>query len=51
MAARAGGRAGWLAYRGAPEDARQLGISLAEELLNHGAREILADVYQGDGPA
>ncbi len=37
--------------RGAPEDARQLGISLAEELLNHGAREILADVYQGDGPA
>ncbi|EKM0668593.1 hydroxymethylbilane synthase [Cronobacter turicensis] len=37
--------------RGAPQDANQLGVSLAEELLNHGAREILADVYQGDGPA
>ncbi|EOC0478787.1 hydroxymethylbilane synthase [Cronobacter turicensis] len=37
--------------RGAPQDASQLGVSLAEELLNHGAREILADVYQGDGPA
>ncbi|CCJ72352.1 Porphobilinogen deaminase [Cronobacter condimenti 1330] len=37
--------------RGAPQDARELGISLAEELLNHGAREILAEVYQGDGPA
>ncbi|EOC1534695.1 hydroxymethylbilane synthase [Cronobacter turicensis] len=37
--------------RGAPQDANQLGVSLAEELLNHGAREILVDVYQGDGPA
>lgn len=37
--------------RGTPQEARALGISLAEELLNHGAREILAEVYQGDGPA
>ncbi|MEX5385147.1 hydroxymethylbilane synthase [Cronobacter muytjensii] len=37
--------------RGTPHEARALGISLAEELLNHGAREILAEVYQGDGPA
>ncbi|MDI7386311.1 hydroxymethylbilane synthase [Cronobacter dublinensis] len=37
--------------RGAPHEAQALGVSLAEELLNHGAREILADVYQGDGPA
>ncbi|KAA0663087.1 porphobilinogen deaminase, partial [Escherichia coli] len=28
-----------------------MGISLAEELLNNGAREILADVYNGDAPA
>ncbi|CCJ87238.1 Porphobilinogen deaminase [Cronobacter dublinensis 582] len=37
--------------RGAPHEAQALGVSLAEELLNHGAREILAEVYQGDGPA
>lgn len=37
--------------RGAPEDAEALGISLAEELLNNGAREILAEVYRGDAPA
>lgn len=34
--------------RGAPQDAEQMGISLAEELLNNGAREILAEVYNGD---
>lgn len=37
--------------RGNPQDAEQLGISLAEELLNNGAREILADVYNGEPPA
>lgn len=37
--------------RGHPDDAVQLGISLAEELLDNGAREILADVYNGDAPA
>ena len=37
--------------RGRPEDAEAMGISLAEELLNRGAREILADVYSGDAPA
>lgn len=37
--------------RGKPQDAEQLGISLAEELLNNGAREILADVYNGEPPA
>ena len=37
--------------RGSPQDAEQLGISLAEELLNNGAREILADVYNGEPPA
>ncbi|NIF34756.1 hydroxymethylbilane synthase [Enterobacter sp. Cy-643] len=37
--------------RGKPEDAVAMGISLAEELLNNGAREILADVYDGDAPA
>ncbi|MDU3048890.1 MAG: hydroxymethylbilane synthase [Escherichia coli] len=31
--------------------AEQMGISLAEELLNNGAREILAEVYNGDAPA
>ncbi len=36
--------------RGAPQDAEQMGISLAEELLNNGAREILAEVYNGDAP-
>ncbi|EMH4165275.1 hydroxymethylbilane synthase [Pluralibacter gergoviae] len=37
--------------RGPAKDAGALGVSLAEELLNSGAREILADVYQGEGPA
>ncbi|ATF94791.1 hydroxymethylbilane synthase [Cedecea neteri] len=37
--------------RGKPEEAVSMGISLAEELLNNGAREILADVYDGDAPA
>ncbi|WP_336997062.1 hydroxymethylbilane synthase [Leclercia sp. M50] len=37
--------------RGKPQDAEQLGISLAEELLDNGAREILADVYNGEPPA
>ena len=37
--------------RGPAEDAAALGVSLAQELLNSGAREILADVYQGEGPA
>lgn len=36
--------------RGRPEDATQLGISLAEELLDNGAREILTDVYNGETP-
>lgn len=37
--------------RGKPEDAVAMGVSLAEELLNNGAREILAEVYNGDAPA
>jgi len=37
--------------RGRPQDAEQLGISLAEELLDNGAREILAEVYNGEPPA
>ena len=37
--------------RGNPQDAEQLGVSLAEELLNNGAREILAEVYNGEPPA
>ncbi len=37
--------------RGNPADAEQLGISLAEELLENGARAILDDVYNGDAPA
>ncbi|MRT58835.1 hydroxymethylbilane synthase [Enterobacteriaceae bacterium RIT693] len=37
--------------RGKPEDAVAMGVSLAEELLDNGAREILADVYDGDAPA
>ena len=36
--------------RGRPEDAERLGISLAEELLDNGAREILAAVYAGEAP-
>jgi hydroxymethylbilane synthase len=37
--------------RGQPQDAEALGVSLAEELLNNGAREILAEVYNGEPPA
>lgn len=37
--------------RGKPEDAVAMGVSLAEELLNNGARDILAEVYNGDAPA
>ncbi len=37
--------------RGKPQDAGQLGVSLAEELLNNGARDILAEVYNGEAPA
>lgn len=37
--------------RGKLEDAVAMGVSLAEELLDNGAREILADVYDGDAPA
>lgn len=37
--------------RGSPAEAEQLGVSLAEELLNNGARAILADVYNGEAPA
>ncbi|WP_139234458.1 hydroxymethylbilane synthase [Kosakonia arachidis] len=36
--------------RGKPEDAEQLGISLAEELLVNGARAILDEVYNGEAP-
>lgn len=34
--------------RGQPEDAERLGVSLAEELLDSGARDILAAVYAGE---
>ncbi len=37
--------------RGKPEEGESLGVSLAEELLNNGAREILTDVYNGNAPA
>ncbi|WP_428944461.1 hydroxymethylbilane synthase [Pantoea sp. FN060301] len=37
--------------RGPREDAEKMGISLAEELLDNGAREILREVYQGNPPA
>lgn len=37
--------------RGPREQAEQMGISLAEELLDRGARDILRDVYQGNSPA
>jgi len=37
--------------RGHRSEAESMGISLAEELLGNGAREILADVYQGNPPA
>ncbi|MGE0972465.1 hydroxymethylbilane synthase [Klebsiella sp. WOUb02] len=36
--------------RGRPEDAERLGIALAEELLDNGAREILTAVYAGEVP-
>lgn len=36
--------------RGPRADAEAMGISLAEELLSNGAREILRDVYQGQPP-
>jgi hydroxymethylbilane synthase len=36
---------------GSAADAEQMGIELAEELLSRGAREILAEVYQGNPPA
>jgi len=36
--------------RGPADRAETLGISLAEELLNNGAREILAEVYNGEAP-
>lgn len=36
--------------RGKPEDATQLGIAVAEVLLNNGARTILQSVYHGDAP-
>ena len=37
--------------RGPRDQAEQMGISLAEELLDRGARDILRDVYQGNPPA
>lgn len=37
--------------RGPRSQAEQLGISLADELLHNGAREILREVYQGNPPA
>ena len=37
--------------RGLVEEAEKLGVSLAEELLENGARAILAEVYNGDAPA
>lgn len=36
--------------RGPREDAEKMGVSLAEELLDNGAREILKEVYQGNPP-
>jgi len=36
--------------RGKPEEAEQLGVSLADELLERGARAILAAVYNGVAP-
>ncbi|QKJ89155.1 hydroxymethylbilane synthase [Paramixta manurensis] len=36
--------------RGPRQHAEQMGISLAEELLENGAREILREVYQGNPP-
>lgn len=36
--------------RGPVDQAQALGVSLAEELLNGGAREILTEVYSGEAP-
>ncbi|MEO3992367.1 hydroxymethylbilane synthase [Pseudocitrobacter cyperus] len=36
--------------RGKPEDAERMGVELAEELLNNGARAILTAVYNGEKP-
>ncbi len=36
--------------KGSPVDAEALGVSLAEELLDRGAREILEEVYRLHGP-
>ncbi|MFK3662887.1 hydroxymethylbilane synthase [Scandinavium sp. NPDC088450] len=36
--------------RGPAKDAEALGVSLAEELLDNGARAILKDVYNGEAP-
>ncbi|MFS2222530.1 hydroxymethylbilane synthase [Pantoea sp. B65] len=36
--------------RGSRADAEQMGVSLAEELLDNGARAILAEIYQGNPP-
>ncbi|WP_312240912.1 hydroxymethylbilane synthase [Pantoea sp.] len=36
--------------RGPRDQAEQMGISLAEELLDRGARDILREVYQGNPP-
>lgn len=36
--------------RGPAENAEQMGIELADELLSRGAREILAAVYQDNLP-
>lgn len=37
--------------RGKAEDAVPMGIDLAEELLDNGAREVLTEIYDGDAPA
>jgi len=37
--------------RGKAADAHALGVSLAEELLDNGARAILTEVYNGEAPA
>ncbi|VEB08922.1 porphobilinogen deaminase [Yersinia enterocolitica subsp. enterocolitica] len=36
--------------RGPAENAEQMGVELADELLSRGAREILAEVYQDNPP-
>ena len=37
--------------KGIKADARAIGIALAEELLDKGAKEILDEIYEGEGPA